>query len=122
VAFGARREHNACRHCREAFAEGAIGRSVRLGSGTAVSALFGVDLATGSSGSNVFGRMLLNLGSAEHWGSELAATYRYFPRDSEDRLVLRWSSRVSLAHRHEINLNVSSDDTVQGSIYYAYRW
>ena len=122
VAFGARREHNACRQCREAFAEGAIGRSVRLGSGAAVSALFGVDLATGSSGSNAFGRLLLNLGSAEHWGSELGATYRYFPRDSENRLVLRWSSRVSLAHRHEINLNVSSDDTVQGSIYYAYRW
>ena len=122
VAFGARREHNACRQCREAFAEGAIGRSVRLGSGAAVSALFGVDLATGSSGSNAFGRLLLNLGSAEHWGSELGATYRYFPRDSENRLVLRWSSRVSLAHRHEINLNLSSDDTVQGSIYYAYRW
>ena len=123
VALGARREHNACRQCREVFAEGAIGKSLPLGGGgTAVSALFGIDLATGADGSSAFSRVLLNLGSARRWGSELGATYRYYPRDSEDRLVLRWSSRVSVAQRHEINLDVTSDDTVQASLYYAYRW
>ena len=122
VALGARREHNACRDCREAFAEGAIGKSQRLGASAAVSALFGVDVATGSAGSSAFGRLLLNLGSAERWASEIGATYRYYPRDGEDRFVLRWSSRVSILHRHEINLDVSNDDTVQASLYYAYRW
>lgn len=122
VALGARREHNACRDCREAFAEGAIGKSRRLGDVTAVSALFGVDVATGSAGSSTFGRLLLNLGSAERWGSEVGATYRYYPRDGEDRFVLHWTSRLSVLHRHEINLDVSSDDTVQASLYYAYRW
>ena len=122
VAFGARRENNGCRDCREAFAEGAIGKSLHLRGGTAVSALFGIDLATGADGSSAFSRLLLNLGSAERWGSEFGATYRYYPRESEDRFVLRWSSRVSLAHRHELNLDVSSDDTVQASLYYAYRW
>ena len=122
VALGARREHNACGDCREAFAEGAIGKSRRLGRSAALSALLGFDLATGSDGSSAFGRLLLNLGSAERWGSELGATYRYYPRESEDRFVLRWSSRVSVAHRHEINFDVSSDDAVQASLYYAYRW
>ena len=122
VALGARREQNGCRSCNEAFAEGSIGKSARLGDTAAISALFGADLATGSAGSSAFTRLALNFGPAERWGNEVGATYRYYPRDGIDKLILRWTSRVSLAQRHEIYLDLSDDDELDARLYYAYRW
>jgi len=122
VALGARREQNNCRSCSEAFAEGSIGKSARLGDTAAVSALVGADIATGSAGSSAFTRLALNFGSAERWGHEVGATYKYYPRDEVDRLILRWTSRVSIAQRHEIYLDLSDDDELDSRLYYAYRW
>ena len=122
VALGARREQNFCRDCREAFAEGSIGKSARVGHGGAISGFVGVDAATGEAGSSAFSRVALNLGVPEKWGSELGVTYKYYPRDEDNRVVLRWTTRVSLAQRHELYLDVSDDDVFDARLSYAYRW
>ncbi len=122
VGFGSRREHLGCSDCREAFFEGAVGKSTGFGDAAAVSAFVGFDVATGTLGSSAFTRVVLNVGTAERWGSELGATYAFFPRERDDRVTLRWRSRLSLAQRHEVNFDLAHDDVLDGRVYYAYRW
>ncbi len=122
VAFGARREKSACEDCVEAFAEGAIGKSSQLGGQSAVTALVGIDAATGSIGSSGFVRLVLNFGPAARWASELGATYRSYLGKGDENLSLRWISRFSISPRHELKLDLFDDDVLDARLYYAYRW